>query len=321
MKKYIILATAALALAACSNEEENVQAWNGEISLSAVSVSQSTRAAGQAVQSTLFDEGGSIDVFINENTTGTPSTTYEQPLVYYTGSMGSLIASSTQYYPSSGNGINVFAVYPNNVAGTDVNATAVTFNVRADQSTVVNYKGSDLMVGAPASNPVARTATTIPLIFKHCMTKINLNILPSDGLSISALDNAYVRIEGITNGATFNVKTGAVSAVERSDSAYISLGNMSVNNPDDKSIAVSAIMVPQTVAAGTPFIKITLNPTGATSTTLTYTLPSGASITFDPSKVYTFNITARNSGLNIDSSTITPWTDGGTFTGDAIPGN
>jgi hypothetical protein len=80
-------------------------------------------------------------------------------------------------------------------------------------------------------------------------------------------------------------------------------------------------MVPQTVAAGTPFIKITLNPTGATSTTLTYTLPSGASITFDPSKVYTFNITARNSGLNIDSSTITPWTDGGTFTGDAIPGN
>ena len=275
MKKYIILATAALALAACSNEEENVQAWNGEISLSAVSVSQSTRAAGQAVQSTLFDEGGSIDVFINENTTGTPTTTYEQPLVYYTG----------------------------------------------DQSTVVNYKGSDLMVGAPASNPVARTATTIPLIFKHCMTKINLNILPSDGLSISALDNAYVRIEGITNGATFNVKTGAVTAVERSDSAYISLGNMSVNNPDDKSIAVSAIMVPQTVAAGTPFIKITLNPTGATSTTLTYTLPSGASITFDPSKVYTFNITARNSGLNIDSSTITPWTDGGTFTGDAIPGN
>ena len=320
MKKYIILATAALALAACSNEEENVQAWNGEISLSAVSVSQSTRAARQDVQSTLFDEGGSIDVFINENTTGTPSTTYEQPLVYYTGSMGSLIASSTQYYPSSGNGINVFAVYPNNVAGTDVNATAVTFNVRADQSTVVNYKGSDLMVGAPASNPVARTATTIPLIFKHCMTKINLNILPSDGLSISALDNAYVQIEGITNGATFNVKTGAVTAVAKSDSAYISLGNMTVESPD-LPIAVSAIMVPQTVAAGTPFIKITLNPTGATSTTLTYTLPSGASITFDPSKVYTFNITARNSGLNIDSSTITPWTDGGTFTGDAIPGN
>ena len=87
MKKYFIFAIAALALAACSNEEENVQAWNGEISLSAVSVSQSTRAAGQAVQSTLFDEGGSIDVFINENTTGTPSTTYEQPLVYYTGSM------------------------------------------------------------------------------------------------------------------------------------------------------------------------------------------------------------------------------------------
>ena len=41
MKKYIILATAALALAACSNEEENVQAWNGEISLSAVRILRS----------------------------------------------------------------------------------------------------------------------------------------------------------------------------------------------------------------------------------------------------------------------------------------
>jgi len=320
MKKYIVLATVALAMAACSNEEETPQAWNGEIRLSSVSVSQSTRAAGQDVQSTLFDEGESLDVFINENTTGTATTTYEQPLVYTTGENGALYAPSVQYYPTSGNGINVYAVYPKGAAGTDVTATDVTFNVRADQSMDVNYKGSDLMTGAPASNPVARTQTTIPLVFKHCMTKINLNLIPGDGLDISSLDDAYVQIEGVQNQCTFNVKTGAITSTSQSDTTYISLGNMTAESTSE-IVAVSAIIVPQTVAAGTQFIRITLNPSSANATTLIYTLPESASVTFEASKVYTFNITALNSGLNIDSSTITDWTDGGTFEGDAIPGN
>ena len=47
MKKYIFLASAVVALVACSSEEENVQTWNGEIRLSYVNVTQ-TRA-GQLI--------------------------------------------------------------------------------------------------------------------------------------------------------------------------------------------------------------------------------------------------------------------------------
>ena len=317
MKKYIILATAALALAACSSDEVKEQEWNGEIRLSSVSVVQATRASGN-IQSTVFDSGENVDIFINENTTGTASTTYTQPLVYTTGTGGSLTAPSPQFYPSSGNGVNIFAVYPSGAA-TSVDGTAVAFSVKTDQNSDANYKASDLMTGAPSSNPVGRTATTVPLVFKHCLTKINLNIYAGEGISMDELAAAKVSILNATPNATFNVKTGAVTAVSSvgTTAPVIDLG--SVVPGQDGTITASAIIVPQTIAASTRFIRISIgtNP----STDLVYTLPEAAATTFEASKVYTFNITARMSGLNITGSTITDWTDGGTFTGDAIPGN
>lgn len=319
MKKYIILATAALALAACNSEQENEKVWDGEIRLSSVSISQLTRAAGQDIQSTLFDSGENVDVFINENTTGTASTTYTQPLTYTTGTGGSLTAPSPQLFPSSGNGVNIYAVYPSGAAS-NVNGTDVAFSVKTDQSTDDNYKASDLMTGAPASNPVERTATTIPLVFKHCLTKINLNIYPGEGFTMDALAGAKVSISGATPNATFNVKTGAVTSVSSAGAGapVIDLGTLNApgNNP---YISGSAIIIPQTIAAGTKFIYITIGVNPATN--LVYTLPTSAATTFEAAKVYTFNITARMSGLSITSSTITDWVDGGTFTGDAVPAN
>lgn len=317
MKKYLIFATAALALAACSSEEVKEQEWNGEIRLSSVSVVQATRASSD-IQSTVFDSGEKVDIFINENTTGTASTTYTQPLVYTTGTGGSLTAPSAQYYPTSGNGVNIFAVYPSGAA-TSVDGTAVAFSVKTDQNSDANYKASDLMTGAPASNPVGRTATTVPLVFKHCLSKINLNIYAGEGISMDALSTAKVSITNATPNATFNVKTGAVTAVSYvgNTAPVIDLGTIDPGN--NQLLMASAIIVPQTIAANTRFITISIgtNP----STNLYYTLPAAASTTFEASKVYTFNITARMTGLNITGSTITDWTDGGTFTGDALPGN
>lgn len=317
MKKYLIFATAALALAACSSEEVKEQEWNGEIRLSSVSVVQATRASSD-IQSTVFDSGEKVDIFINENTTGTASTTYTQPLVYTTGTGGSLTAPSAQYYPTSGNGVNIFAVYPSGAA-TSVDGTAVAFSVKTDQNSDANYKASDLMTGAPASNPVGRTATTVPLVFKHCLSKINLNIYAGEGISMDALSTAKVSITNATPNAIFNVKTGAVTAVSYvgNTAPVIDLGTIDPGN--NQLLMASAIIVPQTIAANTRFITISIgtNP----STNLYYTLPAAASTTFEASKVYTFNITARMTGLNITGSTITDWTDGGTFTGDALPGN
>lgn len=317
MKKYFVFAAAVIALAACSSEEENVQTWNGEIRLSAVNVVQ-TRAA-QGIQSTAFDNGEKVDVFINENAT-TPSIEYPQPLVYTSGTGGVLTTSDEQYYPQS-NGVNIFAVYPSGVAGTNVNATNVVFDVESDQSEEDAYKASDLMVGAPANNPVSKTSGTVQLTFKHCLSKININISAGDGIDPVDLQDATVTILNTTTGGTFNVQTGAVTAngVQAAATPIIA-GTLEVRE-DTGVQGISAIIVPQTVSAGRQFISIRYGGDQQTpATELFYTLPQAASVDFAAGYSYTFNITAKKSGLTLDGSTITDWTDNpNVFSGEATP--
>lgn len=317
MKKYFVFAAAVIALAACSSEEENVQSWNGEIRLSAVNVVQ-TRAA-QGIQSTAFDEGEKIDVFINENAT-TPSIEYPQPLVYTSGTGGVLTTSDEQYYPQS-NGVNIFAVYPSGVAGTNVNATNVAFAVESDQSEEDAYKASDLMVGAPANNPVSKTSGTVQLTFKHCLSKINININAGDGITETDLQGATVTILNTTTGGTFNVQTGVVTANGAQAAATpITAGTLEVRE-DTGVQGISAIIVPQTVSAGRQFISIRYGGDQQTpATELFYTLPQAADVDFAAGYSYTFNITAKKSGLTLDGSTITNWQDyGDEFSGEATP--
>lgn len=319
MKKYFVFAAAVIALAACSSEEENVQTWNGEIRLSAVNVVQ-TRAA-QGIQSTAFDNGEKVDVFINENAT-TPSIEYLQPLVYTSGTGGVLTTSDEQYYPQS-NGVNIFAVYPSGVAGTNVNATNVAFDVESDQSDDKAYKASDLMVGAPAKNPVSKTSGTVQLTFKHCLSKININISAGDGITETDLQGATVTILNTTNGCTFNVQTGEVTANGAQAAATpITAGTLEVRE-DTGVQGISAIIIPQTFLAGRRFISIKYGGDQQTpATELFYTLPHGqtAGVDFAAGYSYTFNITAKKSGLTLDGSTITNWQDyGDTFSGEATP--
>lgn len=317
MKKYFVFAAAVIALAACSSEEENVQTWNGEIRLSAVNVVQ-TRAA-QGIQSTAFDNGEKVDVFINENAT-TPSIEYPQPLVYTSGAGGVLTTDETQYYPQS-NGVNIFAVYPSGVAGTNVNATNVAFDVESDQSEEDAYKASDLMVGAPANNPVSKTSSTVQLTFKHCLSKININISAGDGIDPIDLQGATVTILNTTTGGTFNVQTGVVTANGVQAAATpITAGALEVRE-DTGVQGISAIIVPQTVSAGRQFISIRYGGDQQTpATELFYTLPQAASVDFAAGYSYTFNITAKKSGLTLDGSTITDWTDNpNVFSGEATP--
>lgn len=317
MKKYFVFAAAVIALAACSSEEENVQSWNGEIRLSAVNVVQ-TRAA-QGIQSTAFDNGEKVDVFINENAT-TPSIEYPQPLVYTSGTGGVLTTSDEQYYPQS-NGVNIFAVYPSGVAGTNVNATNVAFDVESDQSEEDAYMASDLMVGAPANNPVSKTSGTVQLTFKHCLSKININISAGDGIDPVDLQDATVTILNTTTGGTFNVQTGAVTAngVQAAATPIIA-GTLEVRE-DTGVQGISAIIVPQTVSAGRQFISIRYGGDQQTpATELFYTLPQAADVDFAAGYSYTFNITAKKSGLTLDGSTITDWTDNpNVFSGEATP--
>ena len=297
MKKYVLFAAAALTLAACSNDE-NLNDGPVAIRLSS-SLEVQTRATTD-IQGTVFDANEKVDVFITEDAQ-TPTTTYPQPLVYTTGESGAMTPSVQPYFPSSGNGVNIYAYYPAN-AVTDMSATGVTFTVQADQSTDENYKSSDLMYGKPASNPVSRQTTAVKLGFTHLLSKVTINLKAGDGTP--DLSNAEVSLMNIRLDASLTPSDGTVAEGTGNQDQTVTVMKNSTSG--------SAIIPIQTVANGEQLIKVHLNDGGD----LYYTLDENA--TFKSGKVYTYDITVNLTGLTVESY-IEDWAEEegeGAYSGD-----
>ena len=300
MKKNMILAAiAALALTACSNDDDiKVGGDNAILLTSSLNVAE-TRAATD-IQTSAFDAGGTVDVYITENNGGNNPTTYPQPIEYTTGAGGALTVGTQYYYPTSGNGVNIYALYP---------ATAETgglFTIADDQSTDANYKASDLMYGKPASNPVSPSANAVDIKFTHLLSKVTINLKP--GVNVTTLDGAKVELLGVKPSTTLTASKDGCSIGTASGDAT----SITVMTATETVTSGSAIIVPQTLPE--MFLQVTLG--GAT---LTGKLSTGEP-TLVAGNAYTYDITVnmRSGALEIEGS-ITPWTDGGTDSGTVNP--
>ncbi len=312
---FLFLAAASsMVLAACSKDNGQI-IDDGQIRLSTANVISETRSTDQSLQLTQFASNEKVDIFLVEAdasgnvVTGTNVTSYAQPLKYTADGSGNLKvydesnsnSEVPQYWPTSGNGLHIYGVYPSGSASA-YTETAKEFSVKPDQSSDDNYKASDLMIGKPANNPVTRTTNTVQLTFKHLLTKVNINLTNGDGFSDSDLASAEVYILNTKTTTTFSVKNQ-------------SIGDASGSAQDIKvctGTTGSAIIVPQTLSANTNFIKIKVGG-GEYIYKLTYTTGSSP---FQASSVYTYNITVNKTGLEV-SSNITGWTSVGAVSGTA----
>lgn len=308
-KAFIMMAAAALAMAGCSNDNENDN-WAGEIRLSSgLTVQQTNPRAATDIQSAQFDNGENIDVFINENTTAAASTIYEQPLVYTAEGNGNMKAPDNKqpYFPASGNGVNIYAYYPSGKVNSIASDATILFTVETIQNDD-NYKKSDLMHGKPAQNPVNRTSSQIPLHFTHLLSKVIITLEAGNGAP--SLDGAVVKLKSVKPSTTLTPSTGTISE------ASGDVKDITVMTASSSALSGSAIVVPQTLA--TSFIEITLAD-GGKLTSKDLKDSSGNPITnvvLNSGNVYTYTITVNLTGLKV-TSTITSWTDNETHSGEA----
>lgn len=302
MKKNMIFAAiAALALTACSNDDEiKVGGDNAILLTSSLDVAE-TRAATN-IQTSAFDAGETVDVYITENEPGTNETHYNQPILATTKTGGALdLQDGPYYYPTSGNGVNIYALYPATAA------TGKLFTIKEDQSTDANYKASDLMYGKPATNnPVSPSANAVDIQFSHLLSKVTINLIA--GENVTSLDGAEVELLGVKPSTTLTAGINGHSITAASGDAT----PITVMTATETVTSGSAIIVPQTLPE--MFLQVTLD--GAT---LTGKLASGAP-ELTAGNAYTYNITVnmRGGALEIEGS-ITPWDDGGTDSGTVNP--
>ncbi len=302
---------AAFCLTACTNEDSMSDGWDGRLHLSS-SIVQQTRAT--------FD----LDVKINENEkvwlyidgTGTGTPNYYAETLTATSSNGFTVADSKDlFFPANEESINLYAFHINPTGSlttmpNDYPTSQLTHKVEQDQSTIANYAKSDLLYSkeTKTKQDVKAASGTVTLTFKHLLSKIEVVLKKGKGgddITISKVEILNTKLEATFTPAKAtaigDVTVGTNSSETISDANPIEIGHEFTSGSGD--VLNEAIIVPQTLASGTAFIRITLQNGGV----LTYSL--GAGTTFATNMKYKYTITANLTDLNVESE-ITPWDSG-----------
>ncbi|WP_165041928.1 fimbrillin family protein [Dysgonomonas sp. ZJ709] len=282
MKKLSTLLTAVLFFVSCSNDDETSVSGQKEIRFSTEVVSTKS-----GYESALIAKDQQIGVLIAENS-ATPATIYEQNLAYTADGAGSL-AGITQYFPTNGNSLKISAYHP--YSATE-NAT-YAFTVLADQTDAPSIHASDLLHCAE----FVQSATTAQIVlnFKHKLSQITYTL--SAGNGSPDLAGAKVSVVNAFSAIEFNRLTGVLGSTSKMQEVQLGEG--------------VGIIVPQEVAAGTKFLKITL----ASGKQLYYTTPSN--ITLVSGKKYNFDLQINLSDASSIGTSVEEWETGGTITGGA----
>ena len=224
-----------------------------------------------------------VGVFIQkEGATSADGLLYNIP--YSSDGSGGLTASNSSiYFPMDGSRVNIYACAPRiSTSSPDEN---VIFNIATNQSSDADYIASDLMIGLPAKNPVAKTTSAIPLTFGHKMAKI---IVDFTGLSEDLTGLTLTTCDLFTS-ANVNIKNNTITTDETATKP------ITIASIDAKKTA-ACVIPPQTVAAGTKLLCLDYH-----GIKTYYTTP--ADITFESGKVYTFNMSKLTTTINLANLT------------------
>lgn len=295
MKKFfIIIGLGLTVLSSCGSSDDltdNTATDENKIQLQS---GLATTRAGQSIQSTEFDKGEQVNVFLSEVVTvdQTASTKYNQPMTYVTSNTtGSMTPANSifPYYPSNGRNIDLWACYP-----ASINQNSTTFTVESNQTAKDGYKRSDLMFAVKSG--ITRQKEIVPITFYHKMAKVCINLTVPDGKDVSILDNSRVNITNVARTIAIKPSTQYIGTTT-AELTNIGTVNASING----SLNCSAIIVPQTVEPGY-FLEIRLS----NGDILNYLLPQ--SITFAPGTVNTFAISVNEQNIKA-TYLVTPWDD------------
>lgn len=294
MKKVLIAAAVALlALAACRKESTGELVGGDATPITLVSSVSQTRSAQVDLQKTQIASGVEVGVFVK----GADS--YVGDNACYTADGNGNFSGTTLYFPSDGSNVSVNAYAPYNAAFTGKADQAVAFSVAANQSTDALYLASDLLWGTPSgTNAFNKESPVVPLNFSHMLSKITVKF--TLGQTDVDLKGATINIVNTLPSTTLKVAEGTLGAATGNPTTIKAV----TFTADEATFLASAVIVPQTVAAGS-FIQIVL-----ADKMLDAKLDADA--VFASGKSYTYNVNISGEGPEVKaeivlSSTVTDW--------------
>ena len=274
--RFFALATLALSLAACTQDEaaDDNRLPEGEYPVFIRATGLSVEATPQAAPSTRAtvdgDWQGVTSVALKmgdavKEYTATASTDFKS---------ATLSRKNDPYYWTSRNPITVSAWWPfDNADITQMPAVKVA----EDQSKLADFQNSDFI---SAENQTVKFDDPT-LEFNHRTARVAIELKPGTGFT--SVDGATVSLVSLSadNGNPTAIKT------------YNASGN-----------TYEALTAPQTVAAGDPFIRVELG------SGIFYFRPQ-SNVVLEAGSRYKYTVKVNATGLTLDGCTIGYWTDGG----------
>lgn len=252
-------------LSSCDKVTENIP--REEIRLTAAIVPAS-RSTNQHLQSTQIAKDRQVGVTI------TKASEAHDNVAWRADGYGMLINAGNPVHWGDGE-LMVTAYQP---YCADWTGTNHTFIVQTDQSTDSGYLDSDLLW---AQTTASASDVPIALGFTHKLAKVNVT-LTSD--NITDLSNVIICICGTNICTGFNPASGILSAI----ADQVAEIKASVTTATDYT--ASAVIIPQTVAKGTKFVKITYE-----GEDYYYTLPDAIEFKSGASYHFQLKLSLKNS--------------------------
>jgi len=321
MKQLNYIWTMALgifALASCSSNDDattsTIDSKNGKEIKLGYAVNDMTRStynldtkltSGAYVYAWIYDTGHASGATGGTESALYGTTTYQHITGNILTPLNTTGSTIFRTYPMNQHTINIYAVHGNfsGILSQDMPypTSAITYSVKTDQTTEANYAASDLMYGKRME--AYATEDTVALTFKHLLSKI-IVVPKVDASADFSIAGIKIMNTIPTATLTFNTtnRTIAPTVVVNGSAKDISI-SCDASTYTGADVDNEGIIIPQTVAAGTDFIKVVLN----NKMTYTYTLPS--SMTFEAGKSYRFTVQLKESDISV-GYTVDDWAAG-----------
>ena len=299
MKKNLFIlasAMAALALGACSNEEETHGVdLSKPISLDFRPAAVQTRAT-VGVEDANFVINDVVGVYVSRSTL--EGSDYANIKFTYDNTKW---ITKTLYWPNGTDSYTITAYYP--FAGSE-NTAAATLSVNVpDNQSGNSYTKADYMWAQKTSVTPTNEAITLTMDHKMSLLKLDITANPNMGLGLSQINDMTPAILGsIPATGTWNLTTGDITPDDKGTThqsirpyaAYVT----------NQSLTYYALVMPGTTfKKGEKFFTLT----DGEDNTYSYTLNIEDGITAGEGKYVELDLTVTRKGINITSFDVGDW--------------
>lgn len=282
--RFFAFAALALTLAACNNDNENLN--DGPVA--AKFIADITPATRVNSEGTDWTEGDRIGV------TGAGFTN-----VPYVRENGKFVTDGTTIYFNDTETKTFNAYYPYQAEG----GTVAVSTAADKQGTGIDFLFATGATGDTRNPVVEFTDKTkdggADNSFQHCMSLIKFTFKPGDGLRFSETEPAGYTLDGLKLEGTFDTATGTTAVTEAAESPItMQLGGATTSQ---------VIILPQEVNSSLN-LKVSYN---GQSYIAQLKLPATPTANFyTAGYAYTYNITLSNKGITVEEPEINPWESG-----------